>query len=48
MTGRTTGDNLELEHLLRSLLKCYYFDSVPSDKVIRNKICIWDMYISAF
>lgn len=48
MVGRTTGDNLEFENLLRSLLKCYYFDTVQSDKVIRNKICIWYMYISVF
>lgn len=41
IVGRATGGNLELKNLLRSLLKCYCFESVSSDKVMGNKICIW-------
>lgn len=41
IVGRATGGNLELENLLRSVLKCYCFESVRSDKVMGNKIYIW-------
>lgn len=48
VVDRATGGNVELENLLRSLLKCYYFESRESDKIMRNNIYIWDSCISAF
>lgn len=46
VVGRGTGSNLDLEDLLRSLLNCYYFESVHSDKVMGKKhICLGDEYI---
>lgn len=44
----STGSNLDLEDLLRSLLNCYYFESAHSDKVMGRKIYVWEMNISAF
>lgn len=45
VVGRATGDNLELENLLWSLLECYYFESVESDKVTGNNIYMKCLYI---
>lgn len=34
VVGGGTGSNLDLQDLLRSLLNCYCFESIESDKVV--------------